>query len=374
MNYLKRTGVKTLSPDINRSQKNFSIEGENVRYGLMGIKNVGEQAMEFVLKERADNGPFKDIRDFLDRCAGQVNKRMVESLIKGGALDCFGKTRATLMASYERILDTVLSDKKSKISGQLSLFDELIEDEEIKYTETPEYSKADILKYEKEVLGMYLSGHPLDDYSDTRHEFDFDTSMLFVESADEDGNTETVIDQSLAGKTVKFGCVVSSFEKKATAKQQKFAVGRVEDRMGSISFSMYPRAYEKYGDLLSADCPLKIVGKIDLRDESEAKISIEKVEIWQQDGAMEKASAPVRNAPKSNGILYVLIQSGVEKDMVSDILALHPGNTPCQAQVKRDGQSKLLEFAQKVDVCEDLLARLQDVLGASRVKYVVKNK
>ena len=221
---------------------------------------------------------------------------------------------------------------------------------------------------------MYLSGHPLDDYSDTRHEFDFDTSMLFVESADEDGNTETVIDQSLAGKTVKFGCVVSSFEKKATAKQQKFAVGRVEDRMGSISFSMYPRAYEKYGDLLGADCPLKIVGKIDLRDESEAKISIEKVEIWQQDGAMEKASAPVRNAPKSNGILYVLIQSGVEKDMVSDILALHPGNTPCQAQVKRDGQSKLLEFAQKVDVCEDLLARLQDVLGASRVKYVVKNK
>ena len=340
----------------------------------MGIKNVGEQAMEFVLSERAENGAFKDIRDFLDRCAGQVNKRMVESLIKGGALDCFGKTRATLMASYERILDTVLSDKKSKISGQLSLFDELIEDEEIKYTETPEYSKADILKYEKEVLGMYLSGHPLDDYSDTRHEFDFDTSMLFVESADEDGNTETVIDQSLAGKTVKFGCVVSSFEKKATAKQQKFAVGRVEDRMGSISFSMYPRAYEKYGDLLSADCPLKIVGKIDLRDESEAKISIEKVEIWQQDGAMEKASAPVRNAPKSNGILYVLIQSGVEKDMVSDILALHPGNTPCQAQVKRDGQSKLLEFAQKVDVCEDLLARLQDVLGASRVKYVVKNK
>lgn len=194
---------------------------------------------------------------------------------------------------------------------------------------------------------MYLSGHPLDDYSDTRHEFDFDTSMLFVESADEDGNTETVIDQSLAGKTVKFGCVVSSFEKKATAKQQKFAVGRVEDRMGSISFSMYPRAYEKYGDLLSADCPLKIVGKIDLRDESEAKISIEKVEIWQQDGAMEKTSAPVQNAPKSNGILYVLIQSGVEKDMVSDILALHPGNTPCQAQVKRDGQSKLLEFAQK---------------------------
>lgn len=345
-----------------------------MRYGLMGIKNVGEQAMEFVLSERAENGAFKDIRDFLDRCAGQVNKRMVESLIKGGALDCFGKSRATLMASYERILDTVLSDKKSKISGQLSLFDELIEDEEIKYNETPEYAKADILKYEKEVLGMYLSGHPLDDYSDTRHEFDFDTSMLFVEQADEEGNVETVVDQSLAGKTVKFGCVVSSFEKKATAKQQKFAVGRVEDRMGSISFSMYPRAYEKYGELLSAECPLKIVGKIDLRDESEAKISIEKVEVWQQDGAANTPSQAQsqQGERRVNGILYVLLKNVVEKDMVSDILALHPGSTPCQAQVKRDGQSKLLEFAQKVDVCEDLLARLQDVLGASRVKYVIK--
>ena len=370
MNYLKRTGVKTLSPDINRSQKNFSIEGENVRYGLIGIKNVGEQAMEYVLTERAQNGEFKDIRDFLDRCAGQVNKRMIESLIKGGAMDCFGKTRATLMSSYERIMDTVLADKKSKISGQMSLFDELIEDTEIKYTETPEYPKSEILKYEKEVLGMYLSGHPLDDYCDDKHEFDFDTAQLYVEQADEDGNVEMAVDQNLAGKSVKFGCIVSSFEKKATSKQQKFAVGRVEDRMGSIAFSMYPRAYEKYGELLGADAPLKVYGKIDLRDESEPKISIEKAELWHN----EKAGA-INNAPqtaKTNGILYVLLQNGVEKDMVADVLALHPGDTPCQAQVRQNGTNKLMQFSQKVDVCEDLLTRLQDVLGSQRVKYVVK--
>ena len=119
---------------------------------------------------------------------------------------------------------------------------------------------------------------------------------------------------------------------------------------------------------------MKIVGKIDLRDESEAKISIEKVEVWQQDGAANTPSQAQsqQGERRVNGILYVLLKNVVEKDMVSDILALHPGSTPCQAQVKRDGQSKLLEFAQKVDVCEDLLARLQDVLGASRVKYVIK--
>ncbi len=369
MNYLKRTGVKTLPPDINRSQKNFSIEGDNVRYGLMGIKNVGEQAMEYVLSERAENGEFKDIRNFLDRCAGQVNKRMVESLIKGGAFDSFGKTRSTLMCTYERLMDTVLSDKKNKLTGQMSLFDELIEDEEIKYNETEEYPKEQILRYEKEVLGMYLSGHPLDDYSDVRHEFDFDTSMLYVEEADEDGNSGMAVDQNLAGKSVKFGCVVSSFEKKATAKQQKFAVGRVEDRMGSVSFSMYPRAYEKYGELLNADAPLKVTGRIDLRDESEPKVSIEKLELWQNDQQAPPVEVPTK---KSDGILYVLLQNGVEKDMVSDVLALYPGSTPCQAQVRQNGSSRLMEFSQRVRVCDDLLMRLQDVLDVSRVKYVVK--
>ena len=122
INYLRRMGVKILAPDINRSKKVFSIENDNVRYGLMGIKNVGEQAMEFVLRER-ENGPFTDIRNFIERCSGQVNKRMIESLIKGGAFDSFGKTRSTLMASYERIMDAVNSDKKNKYASVAAVRD-----------------------------------------------------------------------------------------------------------------------------------------------------------------------------------------------------------------------------------------------------------
>lgn len=366
MNYLKRTGVKTLPPDINRSQKNFSIEGENVRYGLMGIKNVGEQAMEYVLTERREHGKFKDIRDLLDRCAGQINKRMLESLIKGGALDSFGKTRSTLMASYERIMDTVLCDKKSKVSGQMSLFDELIEDTEIKYTEVEEYPKSQILAFEKEVLGMYLSGHPLDDYNDAGCGFDFDTSMIYTEEADEDGNVNMVVDQNLANRSVKFGCIVSSFDKKLTSKQQKFAVGRVEDRMGSIAFSMFPRAYETYGELLAGDLPLKVYGKIDLRDESEPKVNIERAEIWQN------SSFKASGQNNGNGVLYVLIENGVQKDMVVDILELYPGNTICQAQVVQSGKPKLMQFAQKVAICDELLMRLQNILGEKHVKYCEK--
>lgn len=160
------------------------------------------------------------------------------------------------------------------------------------------------------------------------------------------------------------------FREKVTSKQQKFAVGRLEDRSGSIAFSMYPRAFEKYGELLLADAPLKVVGKIDLRDESEAKVSVEKVELWQNAKAEAAKAEPMQK--KSNGILYVLVFSNVEKDMVADVLAMHPGNTPCQAQVKQNGVSKLMEFSQHVEICPDLLSRLEDVLGASRVKYVAR--
>ncbi len=368
MNYLHRTGVKVLPPDINRSEKLFSIDGDDVRYGLMGIKNVGEQAMEYILNERERGGEFKDIRDLLTRCNGQINKRMLESLIKGGALDCFGKTRATLMASYERIMDTVAVDMKHKSSGQLSLFDDLIEDDEIPYQEVKEYGKAQRLSFEKEVLGMYISGHPLDDYHDDNNEFDFDAGMLYIEQADEDGNVDMAVDESLNGKNVTFGCIVASYERKLTKKQQKFAIGRFEDMMGSIAFSMYSRTYEKYGYLLDADRPIKVRGKIDLSDESEPKIAVESVSLWQDGNGAEREE---KKSDKPEGTLYVLIENAAQKEMVREVLALYPGGTPCHAQIKQTG--KMLAFPETVNVNDELIMRLGELLGVGRVKYVNKN-
>ena len=364
MNYLKRKGVKILPPDINRSQKHFSIDGEDVRYGLMGIKNVGESAVEYLLEERKTNGAFKDIRDFLDRCGGQVNKRMIESLIKGGAMDCFGKTRSTLMASYERIMDTVLGDKKNKLTGQVSLFDELIEDDEIKYNEIREYDKAQRLSYEKEVLGMYISGHPLDEYEDWNNEFNFDTSQILVESVGEDGEQTMVADQSLEGKFVRFGCIVSSFEKKTTSKQLKFAVGRVEDKMGSVAFSMFPKAYERYGYLLQGDDPIKVTARIDLKDESEPKVIIDSVEVW------SKASTDA----DAKTTLYLLITSDSDKELVENALQMHPGKTPVFAQMKNEvGKYVLVPLPHKVTIDEELLHKLQFILGEKNIKMKNKN-
>ena len=363
INYLRRVGVKILAPDINRSKKVFSIENDNVRYGLMGIKNVGEQAMEFVLGERERGGEFTDLRDFIERCSGQVNKRMIESLIKGGAFDCFGKTRSTLMASYERIMDAVNADRKNRLDGQLSLFDDLIEDVTVKYTELAEYDKMQLLAGEKEVLGMYVSGHPLDDYSDVRHEFDFVSSMLYVKEYDENGEEISALNRELSGKSVCMGCIVESHERKMTGKQQRFAVGRLEDREGAVAFSMYPRAYEKYGALLESDVPVKAYGKLDLRDESEPKISLEKLEVWENAAAEKRAST-------RSGVLYVLVSDPSVAKLITGVLAMFPGDVPVRAQMKNaEGRMCLKEFRHKVDPSEELLRRLSNIVGESHVRY-----
>ena len=369
VNYLRRQGVKIMAPDINRSKKSFSIEDGNVRYGLMGIKNVGEQAMEYVLTERK-NGPFKDIRDFIERCSGQINKRMVESLIKGGALDCFGKTRATLLASYERIMATVANDKKSSLSGQMSLFDDLVEDVSIQYTELDEYPQEQILADEKEVLGMYVSGHPLDNFKSRKGEFNFDTSMLYVADFVENGTSNDVYEEGMAvdkewdGKQVSMGCIVSSFEKKVSkSNQAKFAVGMLEDKMGTISFSMYARAYEQYGKLLESDAPLRVFGRIDLRDETDPKVNIDRLELW-------KNSNPVQTNTTNRGILYVLVNTQTEQKLISGVLTMFPGDTPVQAQVWRNGKQVLMEYPMRVDVTDDLLKRLKNIVGETRVKFV----
>jgi len=365
LNYLKRTGVKILSPDINKSQEKFSIEGENVRYGLMGIKNVGEKAMEYVLEERK-NGPFKDIKDFITRCQEQVNKKMVESLIKGGAFDEFGKSRATLIASYEQIMDAVAADKKNRAFGQMSLFDELIEDDDIKYTEVGEYDKATTLKNEKEVLGMYLSGHPLDDYIGDNNDFNFDTSSIYIDGENEDGEEEKVIDQSLANMPVTFGCIVSNVEIKMTSKAQKFAVGRLEDMSGSIAFSMYATAFEKYSELIKGEEPIIVSGRIDLRDESEAKVTIDKVQLWRKKDYKPETKEEYVN---SNGILYIKVDNKEQKEMVDGVLSMYEGDTKCMLQIN----GKLYELRNtRARICDGLLDKLKNIVGEQFVKYIIK--
>ncbi len=381
INYLKRQGVKILPPDINHSMTHFSIDGENVRYGLMGIKNVGESAVAYILKERKERGDFADLRDFLERCQEQINKRLVLSLIKGGAFDSFGKTRATLTASYEKILDGVIADKKKRETGQLSFFDfgELVPDTVVTYTELSEYDKEQILADEKEVLGMYISGHPLEDYPYDNAWITFHTAEIAA-SADgvakevedeavsylgEETNEDGIptIDRSLIGKKVCMGCVVESHERKLTTKQQHFAVGRLEDWDGAIEFAMYSRAYEEYGHLLETDKPLRAYGKLELRDESDLRIIVEKLDVWEQTRRDENEHV------LNPGKLYLYVRDRDCAAAVAPVLAMFPGNVPVFGQFTDKPKAYLESLHKNVEVCDELMARLANIVGETGIVF-----
>lgn len=373
MGYMKQKGMNFLPPDINRSQKHFTIENGSVRYGLMGIKNVGLTAMDEIILERTTHGQYQDLRDFVMRndC---VNKRMLENLIKGGAFDCFKQTRATLIASYNRIADQAASDKKRRDSAQLSLFDDLIEDIPVTYDYLEEYDKKKLLLFEKEVLGMYISGHPLEEYKDELKKYSFNTSMIFAkkESAedeeeikdlieDEESETEETvfINRELQGNRVKFGGIFTDITKRMTKTgNNSFVVGLIEDLAGSLNFALYAPNHEKFAALLQTENPVEVEGRLDLRDDSEPKIVIEKISLLKE------------NKETSDATLWVLLNGKGLFDLLDKIFSLFPGQTEAKAQIIVEGGYRVEKFQSKVAVCDELLSRLNNVVGQDKVKIV----
>jgi len=385
MNYIKRIGTKVLPPDINKSKRLFSIEGNDIRYGLEGIKGVGEKAMEYILEDRRQFGPFKDIRDFCERCFDQINSRMVENLIKGGAFDFCGETRATLMSSYEKIMDAVAVKRKSTERGQISLFDELLEDAPISYNKTPEWDKLVKLAFEKDVLGMYISGHPLDDYTDKNQGFTFDTSQIYVvkeelkdskedgkedeikiveETGEEEGD-DLVLNKSLDGTKVRFGGMITTMDKKSTKKKEKYAVGFMDDKQGTISYTIFPRGYEQYKDLLEGDTPVIVTGRLDIKEDEEPKIIIEKMETWYNSSASLKQS-PIQQT--SGEIVYVNIRNYTERDILINVVDSFPGDTQVRFQMTQEGQKKIFVCPRKADVSGEFLSELYYRFGEANVK------
>lgn len=289
INYLDSINIKVLPPDINKSKVKFSIEGNNLRFGLMAIKNVGEAAVESIISERDAKGDYADLEDLINRVSGaNVNKRMIESMIKGGAFDCFNKTRATLMASYEQIMDTIARDKKNTENGQISLFDTLIDDEftRFKYPDIPEYTEINRLMMEKDVLGMYVSGHPLNSFKHELSKMSFNTSMLAIvddenESEDMDdteiGYKPVNYDTSLDGRRVKMGGIINTYERKFTKRGDSMGVGVIEDLYGQIDFVLFSRAFDKCRDYLHENALLTMEGTLLIKEGERPKINVQSV-------------------------------------------------------------------------------------------------
>lgn len=400
-------GISILPPDINESERRFSTNGTTIRYGLMAIKNVGENAINAVIEERKKNGRYKDLEDFLyrtvgirDRQTAVINKRMIECMIYAGAFDSFGLKRSVMIVSYEQIMADAENEAKLKESNQLNMFDMIArlsggEREKFNYPELKEYDQRTKLSYEKEMLGMYISGHPLEGYEDQFKKFNFNTSMLpkddemqseeeipddAVEISGEDGEL-TASDDSESEKKIFDGMVVtaggirSKAEVKRTKDGNEFAVFLLEDMYGSIEVSLFGSAYQRCKTTLSdtalATNDMVIVkGRLNMRDPAHIKINAQSVKTWElSDKPHEMTPLDAAVAERMRALLIILDDS-MDQQAVVDTLEAHSGDYPVILYYNR----QILLSDYKIGNIAEILPELAEICGRINVKVVDRTK
>lgn len=345
-----RMGIKVLRPDINMSREKFSVENGSIRFGLAAIKNVGEGAMKDIINEREKNGPFSDFDDFIKR-AGDLNKRMLEAMIKVGCFDSLGAKRAQLLAVYERSLAAAAGERKQSEMGQISLFDmgggESLKTALVPMPNIDEYPLSKLLELEHETLGIYLSGHPLNDYADVLSSIP-DRAGALLENED---------DEKQEGDRVRLGGIITHVSKKMVRNGSGvMAYCTLEDMTGSIECLAFPSVYTKYGSLLSGDMRVIINGRLNVRDGQSNMVLID-----------DAAPLLKRSADRK---LYLRMDTGDQKlmDRVSAVLRRFPGNVPVvmfDPALKKARLAPQDMFINLTGAVEDVLT---EILGEDNVK------
>ena len=276
INECKKSNIAILKPDINKSYTKFTATDNSVRFGLGSIKNVGLAAVDAIVKEREKGGEFKDFTDFAERIYGEaVNKKCIESLIRAGAFDNMGKTRCTLIASYEQIIDTIADSQKKNFTNQITMFDISNSEEDIQkmkynYMEMDEFSEKELLSMEKEMLGIYISGHPLEKYRKQLDEVtNFNTAQ--IEEAMEQMTAGEKCDLQ-DGQSVKLAGVITKIKKKFTKSNKVMAFVTIEDLYGTCELIVFESCYNKCSNLLMEESLILCEGRISIRDENDITI------------------------------------------------------------------------------------------------------
>lgn len=356
----RQMNIKILPPDINRGYADFSVDEGNIRYGLAAIKSIGKPIIQTIVEERKEYGEFKNLEDFISRMSTReaLNKRAIENFIKAGALDCLGGTRKQFMSIYIQIVDHVNQEKKYSMTGQMSLFDLVSEEEksdfQIQLPKVGEYAKETKLAFEKEVLGVYISGHPLEEYEEQWQKAISATTLDF--QLDEESNHSKVHD----GAREIIGGFITEKTMKATKTNQMMAFVTLEDLLGTVEVVVFPRDYEKNRNLLEVDRKVFIKGRVSEEDDKPSKLICEKVvpfnqikrELWIQ--FPDKA-----DYLKNEQIVYGYLADSEGEDEVIIY---------CQAEraVKRLPKNRNIQIAPQV------LSKLMNHYGEKRVKVVEK--
>lgn len=268
INECKKLGIKIVRPDVNKSFSKFIVDGEDIVFGLAAIKNVGSAAIDSLVYERETNGKYKDFIDFCKRINGtEINKKCIESMIKAGAFDSLGTNRATLLASFEVILDMINLDSKRGLSGQVNMFDiggneNLDNDEVYSMLKLPEMDKKDLLSQEKDVLGIYVSGHPLDSFADEISKYS-NIKSIDLDFDEETGPASYLVD----GQLVKFIGIVNHVKVKITKNNDIMAFVSFEDLYGEITVIVFPKTYVQYKAVLFDDNIVKVEGRLNIKED-----------------------------------------------------------------------------------------------------------
>ena len=352
----RQMGIGILPPDINRGTYGFSVDNGSIRYALSAIKSIGRPVIEAIVREREEHGEYNSFKNFIERNIGQINKRVVENLIKAGAVDCLEGNRHQKMTVYSQILDSVNQDKKHTMAGQLSLFDIVSEEDkkefEIRMPALAEYPADVILGFEKDVLGIYLSGHPLEKYQNMMGKIISSRTSDF--QPDEETGRTRVVD----GQKVIVGGMIVDKTVKYTKNNKVMAFITLEDLVGTVEVVVFPRDYEKSQKYLEEDNKIFIQGRVSAEDDKPSKLILEKVrsfddvpkELWIQFENMEE---------------YTLRSAELMKDLTAS-----PGGDAVVVFLRDVKAMKKLPPLYKVKPEENWLASMREKYGTGNVKIV----
>jgi len=412
--YCRSQGIPILPPDVNRSGWKFTVQKNAdgqlcILFGLGAVKGVGHGAVSAIMRER-QTAPYKDIFDFCSRIdTAECNKRVVESLIRAGAFDATGANRAQMLAVFESAMDSAINRRKSNVDGQISLFDMAfggapVIQERHELPRLPDFPARQRLAMEKEISGVYITGHPLDDYRPLLAKFTFSTAQLEGLEEREDRGYE------LDGQYVEMAGILTEVKGKATKKGAYMGFITLEDLTGQIECLVFPKTYEKYQGLMAVDDLVVLCGKLSIREDEDPKLLLDKLvplEEWEDKpapapveaatvhrvnvvnrvpDALPKAEKPApiphrqpRQPQKTDAQLaseaarklFIQLERS-QMDEAVHLLSLYPGSVPVYLHVAAEKLTFLLPKLQWCDGSESCQQRLSGVFGAANVKIVEK--
>ena len=356
----RQMGIKVLSPDINEGEGRFLATKDGIRYGMYAIKSIGRQVIDIILAEREANGKYITLSDFLSRVAGrEVNKRAVENLIKAGACDGLDGNRQQMLLVYNTLIDNLNQEKKNSLAGQMSLFDLVSEEEkkayEVRFPNVEEYTKEIKLGFEKEVLGIYLSGHPLEEYEEKwRKNISAVTADFML---DEETNAVKIKDN----QSVVIGGIITEKTIKYTKQNKAMAFITVEDLFGTVEVIIFPRDYEKYSRYLNEDEKVFVAGHANVEEDKNGKLICEKIysfddtkrELWLQFATKESYEEK-------------------EKELYSRLYG-SDGNDEIVIYIASPRAMKRLDQNYNIHINPELVGNLTEFLGEKNVKIVEKS-